>query len=88
MRTYRRGNAALSVEQVDGFGKNPGLWIGTVKPSSMTKVASFGSKDKAEVFCKWLDYICGGDDDEEALKQLKNSDYCPLPEPPEEEKNA
>lgn len=49
----------ISVEQIDGFGKNPGLWIGTGNPNQMVKVASFGSDKKAKLFCKWLDYMFG-----------------------------
>ena len=51
---YKRGRASIVV---DGFGKNPGLWIGTENQAA--KVASFGSPAKAELFCKWLEYILG-----------------------------
>ena len=27
--TYKRGQVSVSVYQLDGFGKNPSLWIGT-----------------------------------------------------------
>lgn len=54
---YKRGDVSISVERIEGFGKNPGLWIGT--GNSMVKVASFGSEDKARNFCKYLDYILG-----------------------------
>lgn len=57
--TYKRGHVSISVEQIDGFGKKPGLWIGTDYPNQMEKVASFGSEDKARLFCKWLDYMFG-----------------------------
>lgn len=53
--TYKKGNTVISVEQIDGFGKNPGLWIGS--ENELVKVASFGSKDKADNFCKWLEYF-------------------------------
>lgn len=58
---YERGNVIISVETIDGFGKNPGLWVGTKDPNQLVKVASFGSNDKAEIFCKWLDYMLGID---------------------------
>lgn len=56
---YEKGNVIISVEKIDGFGKNPGLWIGTKDPNKRVKVASFGSQDKANLFCKWLDYLMG-----------------------------
>lgn len=57
--TLDRGNVIISVEKVDGFGKNPGLWIGTKDPNQLVKVASFGSEYKAKQFEKWLRYIIG-----------------------------
>ena len=54
---YKRGGVSISVERIEGFGKNPGLWIGA--GNSMVKVASFGSEDKARNFCRYLDYILG-----------------------------
>ena len=60
--TYKRGNEIVSVEQIDGFGKMPGLWIGTEKPNELLKVASFGSVEKAEKFCKWFEYMIGLED--------------------------
>lgn len=59
MPAYKRKDVLITVERIDGFGKNPGLWIGTENPNQRVKVASFGSKDKAELFCKWLDYLTG-----------------------------
>lgn len=56
---YERGNVIISVETIDGFGKNLGLWVDTKDPNQFVKVASFGSNDKAEIFCKWLDYMLG-----------------------------
>ena len=53
--TLQKGEYSISVEKI--YGKNPGLWIGT--RNGMTKVASFGSADKAEIFCKWLKYLVG-----------------------------
>ena len=64
--TYKRGNVSISVEQVDGFGKKPGLWIGA--DNQMVKVASFGSIDKAFTFCKWLEYLLGFSNDEQEVK--------------------
>ncbi len=55
--TYKRGGYSISVYQVDGFGKNPSLWIGTDEPNEAIKVASFGSEEKADLFCKWLEYL-------------------------------
>jgi len=57
--TYKRGQVSISIKKVDGFGKNHGLWIGTDNPNQMVKVASFGSEEKARLFCKWLDYMFG-----------------------------
>ena len=54
---YKRNGVSVSVEQIDGLGKNPGLWIGTDDPNKRAKVASFGSKEKAEMFIKWMDYL-------------------------------
>ena len=54
---YERGNVIIEVSKVDGFGKNPGLWIGTKNPNTVSKVASFRSEDKAELFCKWFEYM-------------------------------
>ena len=65
---YKRKGVIVSVEQIDGFGKNPGLWIGTDNPNMLVKVASFGSTDKARLFVKWLDYIIGATDDEGSVK--------------------
>ena len=66
--TYKRGQVSIYVYQLDGFGKKPSLWIGTDKPNQMVKVASFGSKDKADTFCKWLEYLLGLSNDEQAVK--------------------
>ena len=56
---YTFGNTVIAVQTIDGFGKNPGLWIGTDNPNQMVKVASFGNEDKAKLFCKWFEYITG-----------------------------
>lgn len=68
MPTYVREGVKISVEQIDGFGKNPGLWIGTDAPNQMVKMASFGSEDKAQMFCKWLEFIIGLNTDRKAIK--------------------
>lgn len=56
---YKKGDVIISVETLDGFEKNPGLWIGTEDPNMRVKVASFGNKDKADTFCKWFEYFLG-----------------------------
>ena len=61
---YKRGNVIVRANQIDGFGKRPSLWIGTEEPNAMIKVASFASDDKAQLFCKWLDYMFGLKDEE------------------------
>ena len=66
--TYKRGQVSISVHQLDGFGKNPSLWIGTDDPNQLVKVASFGNEDKASLFCKWLEYLLGMNDDEGLVK--------------------
>ena len=65
---YKRNDVMISVEQIDGFGKNPGLWIGTENPNQMVKVASFRNEDMAQMFCKWLEYILRLNTDREAVK--------------------
>lgn len=52
---YKRGDYGISVEQINGFGKNPGLWI--YKGNTAEKMASFGSAEKAEKFVRYLDYL-------------------------------
>ena len=66
--TLKRGHVSISVEQIDSFGKNPGLWIGTDDPNQLVKVASFSSEEKAELFCRWLRYLTGVNNDEKAVK--------------------
>ena len=56
---YEYGNVVISVEQIDGFGKNPGLYIGTNNPNMVWKVASFRSQETAQDFCRWLEYMVG-----------------------------
>lgn len=47
--TFQKGEMVIRVEQIDGFGKNPSLWVGT--GNERIKVASFGNPHKAEMFC-------------------------------------
>lgn len=69
---YKRGNVIIEVSKVDGFGKNPGLWIGTINPNTVLKVASFGSEDKANTFIKWFEYITGLTDKEPPKEDEKH----------------
>lgn len=62
--TYKKNDVLISIEKVEGFGKNPGLWIGTEDPNIRVKMASFGSEDKAATFCKWLEYFLDLEDRE------------------------
>ena len=55
--TFNRAGIVISVEKIDGFGKMPGLYVGT--KSCLTKVASFGDEWKAELFCKYLEFVAG-----------------------------
>ena len=55
--TFDRGGIVISVDKVDGLGKKPGLYIGRRNVSF--KVASFGNDEKAELFCRYLEYLCG-----------------------------
>ena len=68
MPTYKRNDVLISVEQIDGFGKNPGLWIGTENPNQMVKVASFRNEDMAKTFCKWFEYMAMINRDREGVK--------------------
>ena len=52
---YKRGDYGISVEQISGFGKNPGLWIH--HGNMAVKMASFGSAEKADKFIKYLDWL-------------------------------
>ena len=54
---YNRRGILISVEKIDGFGKMPGLYVGS--GNSLFKVASFGNEKKAEMFCRYLEYIAG-----------------------------
>ena len=55
--TFNRAGIVISVDKIDGFGKNPGLYVGT--KNRLYKVASFGNFKKAEVFCKYLEFMSG-----------------------------
>lgn len=55
---YNRGDFGISVEQIDGFGKRPSLWV--CNKNCMCKVASFGSEEKAEAFLAFLDWLVFG----------------------------
>ena len=57
MSCYQKGDKGIAVERIEGFGKNPGLWL--VDGNVYTKVASFGSEEKAELFQKMLEYFFG-----------------------------
>ena len=52
---YRRGNYGISVEKVQGFGKNAALWVH--HNNVAIKVASFSNDKKAEMFLKYLDWL-------------------------------
>lgn len=56
---YIRNNVVIAVQTIDGFGKNPGLYIGTEKPNMVWKVASFKSEESANEFMKWFEYMIG-----------------------------
>ena len=55
---YKRGEFGIAVEQIDGFGKMPGLWV--CEQNCMCKVASFGSEEKAKAFITFMDWILFG----------------------------
>lgn len=56
---YKVGEIGISVEQIEGFGKKPGLWI--VTGNEFVKVASFGSEQKALLFCERFERMTGID---------------------------
>lgn len=64
--TFSKGTVIISVEQIEGFGKNPGLWIGKISEAEnwLSKVSSFGNEQRAQDFCDWLQYIFGLTDQE------------------------
>lgn len=64
----RKNGIIIGIQQVDGFGKRPGLWIGAEKPFMLVKVASFSNNESAKKFGDWLDYIIGFSNDKSKLK--------------------
>lgn len=54
-RSYMRGDYGISISQVYGFGKRPGLWVND--KNRMIKVASFGSDEKAKLFIDYLEWL-------------------------------
>lgn len=54
-QSYMRGDYGISISQVDGFGKRPGLWV--KDKNRMIKVASFGSDEKARLFIEYLEWL-------------------------------
>ena len=53
---------ALSVEIPARSGRKPELWIGTVDPDELIRVADFGSRDDARIFCKFFERLLKMDD--------------------------
>ena len=49
----------IIIDQVDGFGKNPGLWVKQPDSNVRIKMASFGSEKKAKIFILYLAEFCG-----------------------------
>lgn len=56
--TYGKGNYKISIEQIDGFGKNPALWVH--KGNEAFKMASFGSFEKAKLFEAYMEWMLFG----------------------------
>lgn len=54
---YKKGNYAISINQIDGFGKKPGLYIYNSNTNTYVKVASFSSMEKTEEFRQYLEYL-------------------------------
>ena len=52
---YKRGDYSISIEQIDGFGKNPSLFV--FYKNQGIKVASFNSPESAKVFEVFLDKL-------------------------------
>lgn len=52
MAYFEKNGEIIAIEQVDSFGKNPSLWIGTY--GSFTKVASFRNYKSADDFTEYL----------------------------------
>lgn len=66
--TYSKGGRMISITHQDLFGgKRPGLYIGT--GNELLKVATFGSKEKADKFEEFLEFFFGS-----SLVKEKNPD--------------
>lgn len=63
--TFFKGSLEISIEQIDEFGKNPGLWIRSQTENAVIKVASFSSKEKADMFVDYLMKFLGLKDGEQ-----------------------
>lgn len=58
MPTYSKGSNIISVEFRPLLGKTkPELYVGS--ENQLLKVGTFGSEDKARVFCKYLEHFFG-----------------------------
>ena len=56
---YSRGSKFIAIEMNDLLGgKKPGLYVG--EGASLTKVASFSTFEKANIFEEYLRYFFGG----------------------------
>ena len=69
---YTRGDYKISVEKIDGFGKNPGLWVH--KGNQAYKMASFGSEGKAKLFEAYLQWLIFGTEIPEEEFEIKTHD--------------
>lgn len=56
---YTRGDFGVSVKQIDGFGKNPSLWIHY--KNEAFKVASFKNEENAKLFISYLEWLLFAD---------------------------
>ena len=68
MAYFKKGSKIIAIEQVDGFGKRPSLWVGNV--GQFTKVASFRGEESAQKFVDYLriffgDQLVSVDEDED-----------------------
>lgn len=52
MAYFEKNGEIIAIEQVNGFGKKPSLWIG--KRGEFTKVASFRNDKSADDFTEYL----------------------------------
>ena len=67
-----KGKCHIAVEQIDGFGKYPSLWIG--RNNVQVKVASFGNNEKAEAFWEWIKYMIDPDANDPVFKDWFSDD--------------